>query len=59
MSHATDNHIINLRTNMKQYETPSVTLMTVSTELGFATSGEEKFSGSYINPAEEDNYGEF
>ena len=45
---------------MKQYETPTVTLMTVSTELGFATSGEEKFSGSYINPAEEDNYyGEF
>ena len=33
---------------MKQYETPSVTLMTVYTELGFATSGEEKFSGSYI-----------
>lgn len=59
MSHATDNHIINLKTNMKQYETPSVTLVTVSTELGFATSGEEIFSGSYINPAEEDNYGEF
>lgn len=59
MSHATDNHIINLRTNMKQYETPSVTLVTVFTELGFATSGEEKFSGFYINPAEEENYGEF
>ena len=44
---------------MKQYETPSVRWMTVYTELGFATSGEEKFSGSYINPAEEDNYGKF
>ena len=44
---------------MKQYETPTVTLMTVSTELGFATSGEEKFSGYYINPAEELHYGEF
>lgn len=44
---------------MKQYETPSVTLVIVFTELGFATSGEEKFSGSYINHAEEENYGEF
>lgn len=44
---------------MKQYETPSVTFVTVYTELGFATSGEEKFSGFYINPAEEENYGEF
>lgn len=44
---------------MKQYETPSVTLVTVYTEFGFATSGEEKFSGSYINLAEEENYGEF
>ena len=44
---------------MEQYKTPSVTLVTVSTELGFATSEEEKFSGSYINPAEEENYGKF
>ncbi len=44
---------------MKQYETPSVTFVNVTAELGFATSGEEKFCGSYINSAAEESYGTF